>query len=366
MKDSKQIDWETLQFTCTVEQFPPVDPEADVWFKQARALEKLDQQANDAEMLRLYQQAAERGHYKAINNLAILYSEGMGAPRNESKAVDLIERLMKMNVAQGYYQMGVFLEQGIGVRKDKIAAQSYFRKAADMGNRYGQWAVGEELLGLFARQPEPARSRGKAIGKQMLECALSQDLAEAAHALGMEYLIADKDTPSALLYFQKAAALGYNDSLYKLYALFDEGKHGLAKDPKRAACYDRLWEQLQAEPGKRFPDIDHLCPLPPPPARTGASGQAAPRVGQWHQLGNPAVMFRAAPGDTLPQVQGAAVQWEWEAAAFMGSIVASGQPCPWPGYWACQELPTGERWFAHHERFPEVEGRPVTWRLMRG
>ncbi|WP_454726510.1 MULTISPECIES: hypothetical protein [Cupriavidus] len=366
MKDSKQIDWQSLQFTCTREQNPPLDPEADAWFKQARALEKLDQQANDAEMLRLYQQAAERGHYKAINNLAILYSEGMGGPRSESKAVDLIERLMKMNVAQGYYQMGVFLEQGIGVKRDKVSALTYYRKAADMGNRYGQVSAGKALRDAFVLQPESERRRGYAIAVQMLECALSQDLAEAGHTLGWHYLSFEKDTPMALEYFQKAAALGYEDSIYKLQVLFKAGKNGVEKDLERAACYDRLWDQLQAEPGKRFPDIDRLCPLPPPPARTGASGQPAPRVGQWHQLGNPAVMFRATRGDILPQVQGATVQWEWEASAFMGSITASGQPCPWPGYWACQELPTGERWFAHHERFPEVDGRPVTWRLMRG
>jgi len=363
--DSRSIDWKSLKFTCTQEQNPPLDPEADVWFKRARALEKLNSEANDSEMSRLYQRAAERGHHKAMLNLAGLYIHGTGVPRDESKAVDLVEQALRLNSPHAYYLMGVMLQQGIGVKRDKTAALSYFRKAADMGSRYGQWTVGEELLGLFAKQPEPARSRGKAIGKQMLECALSQDLAEAAHALGLEYLIADRDTPTALLYFQKAAALGYNNSLYKLYSLFDEGKNGVIKDPKRAACYYDLRKQLQAEPSKRFPDIDRLCPLPPP-ARTGASGQPASRVGQWHQIGNPAVMFRAARGDTLPLVQGAAVQWEWEASPFTGSLIASGQPCPWPGYWACQDLPTGERLFAHNESFPEVDGRPVTWRLMRG
>ncbi|WP_454724770.1 MULTISPECIES: tetratricopeptide repeat protein [Cupriavidus] len=264
MEKMPEPDWQSLQFTCTQEQDPPLDPEADAWFKRARTLEKLDQQANDAEMLRLYQQAAGRGHHKAMLNLAGLYIHGTGVPRDESKAVDLVEQALRLNSPHAYYLMGVMLQQGIRVKKDKVAAQSYFRKAADMGNRYGQWTVGEELLGLFAKQPEPARSRGKAIGKQMLECALSQDLAEAAHALGMEYLIVDKDASTALHYFQKAAALGYEDSIYKLQALFKAGKNGVEKDLERAACYDRLWDQLQAEPGTRFPDIDRLCPLPPP------------------------------------------------------------------------------------------------------
>jgi len=322
MEEMPAPDWKSLEFTCSVEQFPPVDSEADVWFKQARVLEKLDQDANDAEMLRLYQQAVERGHYKAINNLALLYAEGMGVPRNEGKAVALIERLMKMGVAQGYYQMGIFLEQGVGVKRDKTAALSYFRKAADMGNRYGQVAAGTALRNAFVQRPETERWHGYAVAVSMLECALAQDNAEAGHLLGRHYLTFEKDTPRALEYFQRAAALGYNDSFYKLYSLFKNGKDGAPKDPKRAACYYDLRKQLQAEPGKRFPDIDRLCPLPPPPARTGASGQPAPRVGQWHQIGNPAVMFRAARGDTLPLVQGAAVQWEWEASSFISSIIA--------------------------------------------
>ncbi|WP_187673880.1 tetratricopeptide repeat protein, partial [Zestomonas carbonaria] len=179
--------------------------EADIWFQQARAYEKQDNEANDAEMVRLYQQASERGHYKAINNLAILYSRGVGVPRDEGKAVEMVERLIRMDAPHGYYQMGIFLEQGIGVRPDKIAAMAYYRKAADLGNRYGQWAIGDELRRTFARLPEPERTRGKNIGKQMLECALSQELPEAGYSLGMEYLInrpGEQDTHTALLYFQ--------------------------------------------------------------------------------------------------------------------------------------------------------------------
>ncbi|WP_210768875.1 hypothetical protein, partial [Zestomonas carbonaria] len=76
---------------------------------------------------------------------------------------------------------------------------------ADLGNRYGQWAIGDELRRAFARLPEPERTRGKNIGKQMLECALSQELPEAGYSLGMEYLInrpGEQDTHTALLYFQ--------------------------------------------------------------------------------------------------------------------------------------------------------------------
>ena len=261
--NTESIDWNALQFTCSKEQNPAFDDASDTLFQRARALEKANNPANDAEMVRLYQQAAKHGHYKAMLNLSILYARGIGVAVNEGKAVDLVEKAMKMQSAHAYYSMGVFLQQGVGVKKDKTAALSYFRKAADMGNKYGQAATGENIIRAFQLQPEPARSRGKAIGRQALECALSQDLADAASSLGMDYLIAEKDIPTALEYFQKAASLGSKDSLFRLYFSLDRGEHGIPKDPKRASCYYELLEQLRADPNKRFPDIDQICPLPP-------------------------------------------------------------------------------------------------------
>ncbi|CAD5105747.1 hypothetical protein PSEWESI4_00002 [Pseudomonas carbonaria] len=184
----------------------------------------------------------------------------------------------------------------------------------------------------------------------------------------MEYLInrpGEQDTHTALLYFQKAAALGHNDSLWKLYATFNEGKYGVDKNPELAACYYKLLEQVRTDPSKRFPDIDTLCPLPPAPARAADSGQPAPRAGIWFKAGDPGVMFRAALGDVLPTYRGVPVHWEWEQVSSHRRVV-SGEACPWPGYWACEDLPSGERLFAHGVTLPQWEGRDVTWRLLRG
>ncbi|MDG3821176.1 sel1 repeat family protein [Pseudomonas aeruginosa] len=357
-------DWQALAFTCTTEQNPPVDPQADAWFLRARELERQNIEAHDAEMVRLYQMAADRGHYKAMLNLAALYSRGIVVPRDEGKAVDLVEQAMKLGAPHAYYLMGVMLQQGIGLKQDKIAATTYFRKSADMGNRYGQAAIGEDLLRAFQQETGPVRERGKGIGRKALECALSQQLSDAGHILGMDYLIAENDVPVALSYFQKSASLGNEKSLWKLYSIFKGGKHGVLKDLERAACYYSLREQLEKDKNRRFPDIDRICPLPRQPSTAGASDQPSPRSGLWHQAGHPAVMVRMVAGDTLPRVEGTQVQWEWEAVPFEGSRVVSGQSCPWPGTWACEDLPIGGRHFNHGEPFPEVEGRPVTWRLM--
>ncbi|HFT8168296.1 TPA: tetratricopeptide repeat protein [Pseudomonas aeruginosa] len=361
---TEKIDWNALEFSCTKEHVPDFDEESETLYQQAKKLQAANNASGDAEMAQLYKRASDLGHHKAMLRLAILYVHGIGVTVDEGKAVDLIERAMKMQSAHAYYLMGVMLQQGVGVRMDQAAALSYFRKSADMGNRYGQAAVGEDLIRAFQRQPEPNRSRGKSIGRKALDCAVSQGLSDAAHFLAVDYLIVENDTSAALVYLHKAAALGSEDSLWRLYDIFDEGKYGISKDPQRASCYYELRKELRADPSKRFPNIDRLCPLPPPPARTGSSGQLSPRVGLWHQLGNPAVMYRASSGDTLPEVGGAPVEWEWEASPFEGARLASGQSCSWPGTWACEDLPVGGRHFEHGETFPEVEGRSVTWRLM--
>ena len=362
--DASKIDWNSLEFNCVPEQNPPVDPDADRWNEEARGLQRRGGAVPVQEVLRLFTQAADRGHYKAYLNLARLYIEGDGVPRNTGKAVELVEKALELNAPHAYYLMGVMLQQGIGVREDRTAALAYFRRAADLGNKYGQWTIGEQLLNVFAQREEPARSRGRAIGLLMLECALQQGVGEAGHEIGLDYLLTQEDTYSGLLYFQKAGALGYADSLYKLFSIFDEGKYGLKKDPVRAACYDPLWRVAMTDQDIRFPDLDTRCPLPPPPAKQSESDQAAPRAGLWHAIEDPTLMFRAGVGDLLPRVGGAVLQWEW-TQPLAGKHIPSGSPCTWPGFWACEDLPTGERLFAYGETMPAVEGRSVTWRLVR-
>ena len=261
-KNIRNINWDALQFSCNTEQNPPFDEESDVWFQRARALEKVDDENNDAEMIYLYQKASERGHYKAMLNLAILYAHGRSIKINRRKAVDLVEKAMKMQSARAYYLMGIMLEQGVGVKPDKIAALSYFRKSADMGNKYGQYATGEAIRDAVVKQEESIRQRGYAIAVQMLECSLSQGYAEAGYTLGWHYEIFENEIDQGLQYFQKAAALGHNKSLFHLYSTFGRGENAAIVDSQLAACYYTLLTQVRADPNIRFPDIDHLCPLP--------------------------------------------------------------------------------------------------------
>lgn len=259
------IDWKSLEFTCVKEKNPPIDKEADHWFKSARAIEKGERAGTTAQMIELYEKAAAKNHYKAIVNLAGIYADGDGVEADERRAVELLERAMRMNAPLAYYNMGAFLSQGIGVKKDQVAALAYFRKAADLGSPAGQYAVGDKLMAEFSASPD--RDKVLPIAISMLECSLGQGFAKAGMRLGSHFsgvgYITNKER--GLVYFQKAAALGDSQALYMLRAAFTEGKRGVTKDPTRAACYKRLSDELDADKTKKFPNIDRICPLPPKP-----------------------------------------------------------------------------------------------------
>lgn len=271
MSDVKNINWQDLEFTCTQEKnlLPKPDPEAEQWFQESRRLYKTHPPGNDIfekQILKLLLQAAERNHAKALNNLVVMYSQADGVDADEAKAVDYAERLVKMNVGMGFYHMGVFLEQGIGVEQDRKAALVYFRKAADLGNAQGQLVVGKKMITEFLLTP--MRDKAVPIGVKMLECSLAQGHAPAGEQLGWHYAISESNIEKSLAYFQKAGALGHSESLFHLYKVFEKGEDGIAKDPQRAACYKDLDEILDADKTKRFPNIDKLCPLPPKPMPT--------------------------------------------------------------------------------------------------
>jgi uncharacterized protein len=263
MADIDKINWDSLSFTCKKEVNPPLDPEADSWYRHARELQQRDEDKHINAIVEFFQKAIERNHYNAMQRLALLYVSGAeGFGPDERKAVELVERVIKLNVPSGYYQMGVFLEQGVGVKEDRKASLVYMRRAADMGSPQAQLVVGKKLLNV---DDAATRAMTAPIAKAMLLCALSQGIGEAGYVLSGHARSFDKDMPQALKLLQAASALGHTQSLFSLHLTFAYGRDGHEKDSQRAACYDRLYRESDADKTKRFPNIDRICPLPPTP-----------------------------------------------------------------------------------------------------
>lgn len=269
MTNLPPVDWQRLEFTCSHEadRLPKPDQQADEWYVRANELYKYGIKRDDdialKQSVELLMKASERGHVKAMNNLSKSFLDGDGIAQSDAKAVEWVEELIKRNIGMGYYQMGVFLQQGIGVKQDRKAALTYFRKAADLGNAQGQVVSGKKISEAVAQSSAEEKERGFAIGRAMLTCALEQGLAEAGYELGFQYAGFEKKPVEALQAFQAAAKLGHHQSLWTLHTIFEVGDYGVAKDQRRAACYKRLSDESDEDKTKKFPNINIICPLPP-------------------------------------------------------------------------------------------------------
>ncbi|CAE6861664.1 hypothetical protein R69658_07646 [Paraburkholderia aspalathi] len=107
-------------FTCVYQDqhVPPVDPQAELWFQQALALDNPDiyyEKRDYAKIYQLYVQAAERGHWKAMLNLAsLILSDYPGVPQHDPEAaIGWVEKAMQLGVPDAYDMMGTYHQNGM-------------------------------------------------------------------------------------------------------------------------------------------------------------------------------------------------------------------------------------------------------------
>ncbi|EKT64484.1 DUF6396 domain-containing protein [Providencia alcalifaciens] len=267
-----------LTFTCVYEKdtLPPVDPEADIWFKQARELEKINKHQRDYKQIgELYRKAAERNHPKAMLNLSNLISYGKVPPvkgKGPAQEVwDIIRKMAKLNISYGYYQMGHYLDTGYGVAADRTKALAYFRQAADLGNPEAQFVIGNIFLSKRLENMQDNPAFYPEIGKKMLDCAVQQQHGKAAYYLATYYLDVDKELDNGMKYHQLAVKNGYRASASALAEGFKPNVKEnsmyyipIKPDLDRSARYESIVKEIDAsDETAKFPDIDKIVPLPP-------------------------------------------------------------------------------------------------------
>ncbi|WP_238715361.1 SEL1-like repeat protein [Tenebrionibacter intestinalis] len=265
---------EKLQFNCVDEEdnHPQLDPQADTWFRQARLLEKASGPKDYEAIGTLYRKAIARDHYKAMRNLQNLLMDGLVKPlpgkTAPEEAVEIVERMIKLNIPAGYYAMGYYLELGYGVEQDKSSSIVYFRKSADLGSPEGQYKIGT----IFLAKNLPGIGANPAyrpdIGEKMLDCSSRQGNPESALRLGNYF--SNKNYGNAIKYFQLAVVNGSLIAASQLKSSFngplptDRMDYlALAKDPERVRRYGLIQKELRNHPDARFPDLDKIVPLPP-------------------------------------------------------------------------------------------------------
>ena len=258
-----------LAFSCVHEAdvIPPRDPEADQLYRYARWLYKNNRLKEDPaeypEMERLLRIATAWGHDKANLELRLMISRGRAESSNPVKeSLDLTEELIRKDIPGGYYDMGRYLERGMGVEQDSELALKYYRKSADMGSPFGQYLIGKKLS---------PNDMAPEVSDQMRRCAAEQGYGDAGDELGirLKYL---QRYDEALEAYQLGVKAGNSGSALALEHAFEapppENKlHYMAQaaDPERVRRYnvigDFLYRYSYLNP--KVPDLDKIVPLPP-------------------------------------------------------------------------------------------------------
>ncbi|MBB3223028.1 tetratricopeptide repeat protein [Pseudoduganella umbonata] len=265
-------------FPCKIEAaaVPPIDAQADQWFRESLARDSADIYTDDKDyqaIVRLMQQAAQRRHWKAMLNLASLYIERRDPGRGVEDAVKLVEELMRLGVPAAYDRMGTYYLNGTGVPGDSTKGYAFMQKAAQMGNAASMHYLAEKmragedgaLPGYWSNIP---------IAIKMFECALSQGYGPAGEYLSVLYANPGYAEPTesnkarALQVLQDGTKFGCHECAISLFVEFGDPidlKNSPAPyiDPARAKRYQTIGHALQFDPSDRFPNLDKVLPLPP-------------------------------------------------------------------------------------------------------
>lgn len=93
---------------------------------------------------------ADKGNGFAMHDLAKMYLDGLGIPKDESKAAEYFAKALRAFLdklpsekkpAYMQYRTGKMYQQGYGTEQDYTEAASWFQKSVDLGNQYAAYSL---------------------------------------------------------------------------------------------------------------------------------------------------------------------------------------------------------------------------------
>lgn len=215
---------------------------------------------------------AEPNNGEAIYQLSRMATNGLGEPRNDSRAANLLRRASELGHAAAKIDYAFALGNGRGVPKDAAEAVRILEAAGATLNlgrvfRFGWWGVAKDearAAALFQKAMENGDVAGTTLYAQaLLEGAgVAKDEARAAQLLKqsadrgyepaqlelarvtMRGLGVPKDEPGAVSMYRKVAGSGNPTAQYALALAYSNGS-GVATDAATAA----RWADASARQG---------------------------------------------------------------------------------------------------------------------
>lgn len=206
-----------------------------------------------------------------IYNVALMYFEGRGAPKNPRKALEMFKEAAWAGLPDAYGSLGYLYLMGEGVKADAAEALRWLKKGVELGSSLAQNTLGamysngdgvekdeKEAVrlyklaaesGLFLAQNNLADAyfRGLGVEEDQAEAlrwyrlAAEQGDGNAQNSLGLQYLYGRgtaQDFAEALKWFRLAAESGSVDALQNIAHIYFNG-WGVKKDASQAARWVR-------------------------------------------------------------------------------------------------------------------------------
>ena len=275
----KAFDPKRTEYTCATWTPPsPPDAESHLWYRAATLIHAKDGRRNKQElqnMIILYEAAASKGHYQAINNLYLLYTHVQGANGTlfdplQNRARKWLHYGLDKNWAMAnYWLFDALYEGNAGYRRNPQLGLAYLQKAVDLGVPLAQY----ELSLIYDKQFKDMNAHELLLG-----CAAKQGFSAAMEELSRIKRIRYENLQESLLLMHNAVRQGGEGgggAALKLKMVFAKNKElmdqfsDIHADPIREAAYKELKVALKGtgiksgNPFYTFPRLDEVLPLPP-------------------------------------------------------------------------------------------------------
>lgn len=131
---------------------PRDEAEAARWFRQAALQGNVEAQYHLAQLVsrgakglkqdlptavKLYQDAAAKGHPQAMNALGQAFQQGKGTEADLAKAAEWYSKAADLNLADAQNNLGMLYLEGKGVTRDLVRAFQLFERAAAQNDPWG-------------------------------------------------------------------------------------------------------------------------------------------------------------------------------------------------------------------------------------
>jgi TPR repeat protein len=187
--------------------------DAEAMFEEGKQLQS--RRAYDAAW-RLFLQAANMGHVRAMTQAGVALQHGQGVQQNYAEAMAWYQKAAAQGDAVAIGEIGFLHHNGLGVPMNFDLALQFYLKAANLGDASSMNNLG------FLYFNGTGVSKDYVVAKDWFEKAANLGVGASCNYLGLIYengLGINRSVARAAAWYRKGAALGNNNSKQRLVAL---------------------------------------------------------------------------------------------------------------------------------------------------